>query len=208
MPPLRYWLFTPELQWQPKGQTAYLTGRAGSAVTLPSRHSSHQRYACLSPLAQWLCEIRVRYVSPCEIRRIRTVCILHGEGWLYIPTPLPVRYTLCRSWFTCRQTSLSYREVIYAPSPPRSPPCKNTHSIHTASLTGRGLWLYNVSRPFNTGCSPLKYSGNPGVNVSHRQGGGCVLVRSCAQPKPKERPHQLKPWLRPERGSLRVTAPY
>jgi hypothetical protein len=121
MPPLRYWLFTPELQWQPRGQTAYLTGRAGSAVTLPSRHSSHQRYACLSPLAQWLCEIRVRYVSPCEIRRIRTVCILHGEGWLYIPTPLPVRYTLCRSWFTCRQTSLSYREVIYAPSPPPVP---------------------------------------------------------------------------------------
>jgi hypothetical protein len=36
----------------------------------------------------------------------------------------------------------------------------------------RIIWRINISHPSNTGCSPLNYSGNPGVNVPHRE--GCV----------------------------------
>ena len=39
-----------------------------------------------------------------------------------------------------------------------------------SALLRRGV--SQVSHPFNTGCLPLSYSGNPGVNVSYREGGG------------------------------------
>ena len=45
-----------------------------------------------------------------------------------------------------------------------------------------------VSHPFNTGCLPLNYSGNPGANGVYHMGGvppvhavGC-RVRECRQP--------------------------
>ena len=54
-----------------------------------------------------------------------------------------------------------------------TPSCK-VHSVYRYTympyLTARGV---RVSSPFDTGCSPLSYSGNPGVNgVSDREGCG------------------------------------
>ena len=40
-------------------------------------------------------------------------------------------------------------------------------------LSSKLTFLSLVSHPFNTGCLPLSYSSNPGVNaVSHREGCG------------------------------------
>ena len=74
---------------------------------------------------------------------------------------------------------------------------------------GSTLWVsiyWQVSHPFDTGCLPLSYSGNPGVNgVSHRGANfgfylpaGCfgvmaVSAQCTASQQPAAHPHVLGP---------------
>ena len=119
------------------------------------------------------------------------------------PSPRPSRSAACHWTAELRRSTRSPRRVPTARAHPceirhtyggacvlqgafsyvRAPPCEMRHAC-TARISQGGRGACN---PFNTGCLPLSYSGNPGVNHCSLQGGlpfntGCLPLSYSGNP--------------------------
>ena len=75
--PLQYWLFTPELQWQSRGETAYLTGVTGNYVSKEawlakvqelSVNERADKFSCLSTSYLQLATVLLRCTADCLVK--------------------------------------------------------------------------------------------------------------------------------------------
>ena len=96
-PPLQYWLFSPELRWQPRGKLAYLTG-----VWTGNAWAQARTQLSSSLSSAWLTAAAVSSTCPANTT----------QGSPPPPTPLPYRIHTHAAYGPCREGGVKYTSIM------------------------------------------------------------------------------------------------